>query len=98
MTVVAQHQNQFYGRSTAHDPARFGSFGSPPSDGFREVNCRSFESRAGLFQTQSKSCKRTFSGSVSPKTRSPLTSLPVNTVKRLTLKIKGNPENHPETT
>ncbi|XP_060178099.1 uncharacterized protein LOC132608035 [Lycium barbarum] len=79
MIVVAQHRNQYYGRSRAHDPARFESFGSPP-------NCRAFESRAGSFQTQSKSCKkpvtkRDSSGSLSPKTRSPLASLPVNTLK-----------------
>lgn len=84
MIFVPQHQNQNYGRSKAHGPARFGS---PPSGGFREVNCRSFESRAGLFQTHSKSCKKpvikqAFLGSLSPKMRSPLTSLPVNAVKR----------------
>ena len=35
--VVAQHQNQYYSRSSrAHnDPARFGSFGSPHSIGFK---------------------------------------------------------------
>lgn len=78
MIVVAQHRNQYYERSRAHGPARFGS---PHSGDFREVNCRAFEYRA-----QPKSCKkpvikRAFSGSLSPKMRSPLTSLPVNTVK-----------------
>ncbi|MCD9641423.1 hypothetical protein HAX54_027601 [Datura stramonium] len=83
MIIVAQHQNQYYGRSRAHDPARFGSH---PSGGFREVNCRAFDFGAGSFQTLSKPCrktfiKRAFSSSLSPKTRSPLTSLPVNIVK-----------------
>ncbi|KAK4338736.1 hypothetical protein RND71_043223 [Anisodus tanguticus] len=86
MIVVAQHRNQYYGRSRAHGPAQFGSFDSPPSGGFKEVNCPAFESWTGLDQSQWKSCKkpvtkRAFSGSLSPKTRSPLTSLPVNTVK-----------------
>ncbi|TMX04516.1 hypothetical protein EJD97_007844 [Solanum chilense] len=86
MIVVPQHRDQNYLESRAHGPTRFGSFGSPPSGGFMEVNCRAFESRAGLYHTQSKSCKkpvikRALSGSLSPKTRPPLTSLPVNTVK-----------------
>ncbi|KAM3373702.1 hypothetical protein P3S68_012416 [Capsicum galapagoense] len=86
MIFVAQHRNQYHGRSRAHGPARFGSYGSPPSGGFREVNCRAFESRAGLFQTQSKSVKkpvnkRASSGFLSPQKRSPLTPLPVNTLK-----------------
>lgn len=86
MIVVPRHRNQNYGGSRAQGPTRFGSFGSPPFGGFREVNCRAFESRASSYQTQSKSCKkpvikRALSGSLSPKTRPPLTSLPVNTVK-----------------
>ncbi|KAK4376272.1 hypothetical protein RND71_006949 [Anisodus tanguticus] len=75
MIVVTEHRNQYYGRSRAYGPARF-----------KEVNCRDFESRGGLVETRSSSCKkpvtkRAFSGSLSPKMRSPLTSLPVNTVK-----------------
>ncbi|KAK6788411.1 hypothetical protein RDI58_016936 [Solanum bulbocastanum] len=86
MIVVPRHRNQNYGGSRAQGPTRFGTLGSSPFGGFMEVNCRAFESRAGSYQTQSKSCKkpvikRVLSGSLSPKTRPPLTSLPVNTVK-----------------
>nr|XP_033514555.1 uncharacterized protein LOC104106143 [Nicotiana tomentosiformis] len=74
MIVVAQHSNQYYGRSRAqHGPARFGSFGSPPSGRCRELNYRAFESKHVI--------KPAVSGCLSPNTRSPLTSLPVNTVK-----------------
>lgn len=45
LVVVAQHRNQYYGRSKGHSP---GKFGSPPSRGFRDINCRTFESGAGL--------------------------------------------------
>ncbi|KAA8543258.1 hypothetical protein F0562_021247 [Nyssa sinensis] len=48
LVVVAQHRNQYYGRSRAHGPARFGSYGSPPSRDIREMNCRTFHSGAGI--------------------------------------------------
>ncbi|OIT31074.1 PREDICTED: uncharacterized protein LOC109209179 [Nicotiana attenuata] len=74
MIVVAQHRNQYYGRSRVqHGPARYGSFGSPPSGRCREENYRAFESKHVI--------KRGILDSLSPKIRSPLTSLPVNTVK-----------------
>ncbi|KAE8721390.1 transducin family protein [Hibiscus syriacus] len=49
LVVVAHHRNQYCSRVKPHDPARFGS--SPPSRNFRGVNCRSFQSGAGLLPT-----------------------------------------------
>lgn len=58
LLVVAQHQNQYYSRSTrAHNgPATCGSFGSPPSIGFKDINCRTFQSGEGILPTPLKSC------------------------------------------
>lgn len=53
LLVVPQHRNQYYGRSKAHGSDRFVS--SPSSD-FREINCRTFESGAGILPTPLKAC------------------------------------------
>ncbi|TKY52639.1 hypothetical protein E2542_SST24161 [Spatholobus suberectus] len=51
--VVEQHKNQYYSRSKSQDHARFGS---SPSRGFRDINCRTFESgRTGILPTPLKS-------------------------------------------
>ncbi|KAE8696953.1 transducin family protein [Hibiscus syriacus] len=50
--VVGHHRNQYCSRVKPHDSARFGS--SPPSRNFRGVNCRSFQSGAGLLPTPFK--------------------------------------------
>ncbi|KAF8394391.1 hypothetical protein HHK36_020599 [Tetracentron sinense] len=52
LVVVAQHRNQYYSRSESQSPDRFGS---SPSGGFREINCRTFQSGAGILPTPSKS-------------------------------------------
>ncbi|GMI73813.1 hypothetical protein like AT4G02715 [Hibiscus trionum] len=52
LVVVAQHRNQYCSRAKPHGPARFGS--SPPSRSFRGVNCRTFQSGAGLLPTPFK--------------------------------------------
>lgn len=57
LLVVAQHRNQYYGRSKAHGSGRFVS---SPSSSFIEINCRSFESGTGILPTP-----------LSPKTPSP---------------------------
>ncbi|KAG6571464.1 hypothetical protein SDJN03_28192, partial [Cucurbita argyrosperma subsp. sororia] len=51
--VVEQHRNQYYGRIEPHGPARFES---PPSRDFRGMNCRSFQSGAGILPTPLKAC------------------------------------------
>ncbi|XP_052187958.1 uncharacterized protein LOC127798436 [Diospyros lotus] len=56
MVVVAQHRNQYYGKAGAHCPSRFDAFGSPPSRGFKDISCRSFQSGAGLLATPLKAC------------------------------------------
>ncbi|XP_010256089.1 PREDICTED: uncharacterized protein LOC104596558 [Nelumbo nucifera] len=45
LVVVAQHRNQYYSRSKHGLPGRFVS---SPSRGFREINCRTFQSGAGI--------------------------------------------------
>lgn len=52
--VVAQHRNQYhhYSRSKPNGPDRFGS--SPSSRDFRGMNCRSFQSGAGILPTPLK--------------------------------------------
>lgn len=53
LLVVEQHRNQYYGRSKGHGSGRCVS--SPSSD-FREINCRTFESGAGILPTPLKVC------------------------------------------
>ncbi|KAA8550846.1 hypothetical protein F0562_002530 [Nyssa sinensis] len=69
------HRNQYYSRSRANGPIRFGSLGSPPSRDFTEINCRTFQAAAGILPTPLNACatpitKRASSFS-SPKTPSP---------------------------
>lgn len=74
LVVVAQHRNQYYDRNKGHGPLRFGSFGSPLSKDFRGINCRTFQSGAGLLPTpvkQSFPVSKRVSSSFSPKTPSP---------------------------
>ncbi|XP_019197457.1 PREDICTED: uncharacterized protein LOC109191311 [Ipomoea nil] len=78
LVVVAQHRNQYYNKSKGHGPVRFGSFGSPPSGSFREINCRTFQTGSGILPTPLKSYStpitkrsRSASASFSPKTPSP---------------------------
>ncbi|KAK8498896.1 hypothetical protein V6N12_044628 [Hibiscus sabdariffa] len=52
LVVVAQHRNQYCSKVKPHGAARFGS--SPPSRNFRGVNCRTFQSGAGLLPTPFK--------------------------------------------
>lgn len=56
MLLVAQHRNQYYGRTRANGPARLGSFESSPSKDFRDINCRTFQSGAGILPTPFKAC------------------------------------------
>ncbi|CAA2933543.1 uncharacterized protein LOC111386736 [Olea europaea var. sylvestris] len=78
LVAVAHHRNhhQYYDRNREHGSARFGSFGSPPTDNSRGINCRAFQSGAGLLPNPPNSCttapssKREFSTSFSPKTPS----------------------------
>ncbi|CAI9781177.1 unnamed protein product [Fraxinus pennsylvanica] len=80
LVAVAHHKNhQYYGRNREHGQAQFGSFGSPPTDNSRGINCRAFQSGAGLIPNPPNSCttnpasKREFCTSFSPKT--PTTSV-----------------------
>ncbi|XP_057800898.1 uncharacterized protein LOC131016267 [Salvia miltiorrhiza] len=78
--VVAHHRNhEYHGRSRGHGSTRFGS-SSPPTGGFRGINCRTFHSGEGLLCAPAKSCssktktpvtKKAFCPSLSPKTPSP---------------------------
>ncbi|XP_047336930.1 uncharacterized protein LOC124940455 [Impatiens glandulifera] len=57
--VVAQHSRSI----KSHSPSRYGSFDSPPSKGFRDINCRSFQSGHGILPTPQNS----YSSVPSPK-------------------------------
>ncbi|KAG8370731.1 hypothetical protein BUALT_Bualt13G0013800 [Buddleja alternifolia] len=79
LVVVAHHKDhhQYYGRDGGHVSTEFDMFGTAPAGGFAGINCRIFESGAGLLPTPSNSCstpvtKKTFFDSFSPKTPSPL--------------------------
>ncbi|OVA15502.1 hypothetical protein BVC80_9035g16 [Macleaya cordata] len=50
--ILSQHRSQYYSRSSSQDSDRFGS---SPSRGFREINCRTFQSGAGILPTPYKS-------------------------------------------
>ncbi|XP_022771122.1 uncharacterized protein LOC111314235 [Durio zibethinus] len=51
LVVVAQDKNQYCSTVKPHGPARFGS---SPSRNFRGINCRTFQSGAGLLPTPFK--------------------------------------------
>ncbi|CAK9147039.1 unnamed protein product [Ilex paraguariensis] len=67
--LVAQHQHR--SRTKSHGPARFGAFESPPSGDFRGINCRSFQSGAGILPTPFKSCTTPVTKRLSSSTPSP---------------------------
>ncbi|KAL3827971.1 hypothetical protein ACJIZ3_016773 [Penstemon smallii] len=78
LVVVAHHRNhhQYYDRNCGHGSTKFRSLGSAPSGNFQGINCRAFESGAGLLPTPSKSCSMATPitkkvPSASPKTPSP---------------------------
>ncbi|KAL7112918.1 hypothetical protein ACP275_04G031300 [Erythranthe tilingii] len=79
LVVVAHHRNhhQYYGRSRSRSYTKLRSFDSPPSGGFRGINCRTFQSEEGLLPTPFKSCStktpvtKKAVPSFSPKTPSP---------------------------
>ncbi|CAN4093704.1 unnamed protein product [Withania somnifera] len=81
LVVVAQHKNHYYGRTKGQSPVRFGSFGSsPPSVGFKEINCRTFESGDGILPTPLRSCsspvtKKAYASSFCSKSPSPSSSI-----------------------
>uniref|UniRef100_A0A5B6ZUQ4 Uncharacterized protein n=1 Tax=Davidia involucrata TaxID=16924 RepID=A0A5B6ZUQ4_DAVIN len=94
LVVVAQHRNQYYSRSRGHGPVRFGSFGSPPSRDFTEINCRAFQAGAGILPTPLKACatpvtKRACSFS-SPKTPSPSVHSHSDETKYLKRNVKSS--------
>uniref|UniRef100_A0A7N0SY86 Uncharacterized protein n=1 Tax=Kalanchoe fedtschenkoi TaxID=63787 RepID=A0A7N0SY86_KALFE len=63
--VVVQRESTQYesSKGKVHALGRYG--GSPPSSGgFREINCRSFQSGAGLIPTPLKTCCRSSSAAV----------------------------------
>ncbi|KAF3436278.1 hypothetical protein FNV43_RR23370 [Rhamnella rubrinervis] len=67
LVVVAQHRNQYYSRGKPQGPARYGS---STSRYYRGINCRSFQSAAGILPTPFKACATSVSKQTcsSPKT------------------------------
>lgn len=53
LVVVNQHRNQYYGSVKPNGTDRYGS--SSPSRNFRDINCRTFQSGAGILPTPMKS-------------------------------------------
>lgn len=72
LVVAAHHRShhQYYGRDHVRDSTY--SYGSPPSESFRGISCRTFQSGAGLLPTPVKSydsfTKNALSAPLSPKT------------------------------
>ncbi|XP_074283953.1 uncharacterized protein LOC141608505 [Silene latifolia] len=80
LVVVAHHRNQYYGGGTGrkgNSPPRFGSL---PSRGFSDINCRSFETGMGLLPSPFKDYESPVSnrGLLSPKPQSPSVSVSGN--------------------
>lgn len=67
LVVVAQHRNQYYSGRVK------GGCGSSPSGGFRDINCRAFESGMGLLPSPFKGYGSPVMnrGFVSPKVQTP---------------------------
>lgn len=77
--VVEQHKNQYYSRSKSQGHA---GFGSSPNRGFRDINCRTFESgRTGILPTPLRSIG-------SPRT-------PPNSDNKMFGKVKVTPKSTP---
>ncbi|XP_048336164.2 uncharacterized protein LOC107425967 [Ziziphus jujuba] len=72
LVVVAQHRNQYYSRGKPQGPARYGS---SPSRDFRGINCRSFQSAAGLLPTPFKACTSPVSKRACSSPKTPIPSL-----------------------
>ncbi|KAK4357398.1 hypothetical protein RND71_023008 [Anisodus tanguticus] len=81
LVVVAHHKTHYYDRTRVQAPGQYGSFGSPPYVGFKEINCRTFESGQGLLPTPLRSCSTPITKkgcSPSSSSSSSSSSIPVN--------------------
>ncbi|KAJ0112991.1 hypothetical protein Patl1_03348 [Pistacia atlantica] len=97
LVVVAQHKNQYYGRVKPN--------GSGRSRNFRDVNCRAFESGAGILPTPIRTSsasvtKRSssfvsFNSSSSSKTPSSSVNGNVNSVDNIPTKSKTSARSNP---
>ncbi|KAG9157988.1 hypothetical protein Leryth_000162 [Lithospermum erythrorhizon] len=71
------NRNQYFNRNFNDSPAKYGYFGSSPSRNHKGLNCRSYNSDAGLFPTPVKSksfSEKSIKGKIaalSPQTSSP---------------------------
>ncbi|XP_022758256.1 uncharacterized protein LOC111305209 [Durio zibethinus] len=104
LVVVAHHRNQYCSGVKPHGPARFGS---SPSRNFRGINCRIFQSGAGLLPTpfnhsSTPITKRPSSPHFSASSSSPNTPSPLangthsKTARRsspIPIKNNGDPRN-----
>ncbi|XAR58558.1 hypothetical protein NMG60_11013999 [Bertholletia excelsa] len=89
LVVVAQHRNQYCSRGRAHGAAKFVS---PPSRGFRDINCRTFQSGSGILPTPLKVCTNTVTKRAcsSPKTPSSSVKCQSEDSKRLKKPVKSS--------
>ncbi|XP_057964471.1 uncharacterized protein LOC131155400 [Malania oleifera] len=91
LVVLAQHRNQYYSRSKANEPARFGS---SPSRNFREISCRTFQSGTGILPTPLRGCTTPVAKRAcpnTPKTLSPCAKFHSDDSKHLTVKTTSLP-------
>ncbi|GFY98803.1 hypothetical protein Acr_13g0002040 [Actinidia rufa] len=90
LVVIDQHRNEHYTRGRAHGSARFGAY---PSRGFKDINCRTFESGSGILPTPFKACTTTVTKrecTSSPKTPSPLVKSHPEESKHLKKPVKSS--------
>lgn len=74
--VVAQHGNQDYSRIKSNGPAQFLS---SPSKQFREINCRTFQSGAGILPTPFKDSTTPLTKCLPSSPKTPLSAIRPNT-------------------
>lgn len=76
LVVVAQHRNQYYTKVRSNGPAKFGT---SPSKHFKDINCRTFQSRDGILPTPFQASTTTvtkITSHVPPTSNSPKTPSP----------------------
>lgn len=75
LVIVDQHRSQYYSGVKPHGPAKFGT---SPSKHFRDINCRTFQSGAGLLPApfQISTTPVTKSTTLAPASHSPKTPSP----------------------
>ncbi|XP_062085622.1 uncharacterized protein LOC133791716 [Humulus lupulus] len=89
LVVVAQHRNQYCSRVKSQGPVRYGS---SPSRCFGGINCRSFQSAAGILPSPwMANCSPGSKEACSPKTPSPCVNSGSESKMRSRITVKSAP-------